>query len=111
MGSHGQKRGRKADTLTKHPPGQAAYLSGTRGRQAWVGGLVISNSYIQKSCCHLQDTSTDVLRLGQSGALQPGLKFKVASLIDDSVVEAFFTYAQMGQGEKITEEMSPVCTG
>ena len=111
MGSHAQKRGRKADTLTKHPPGQAAYSSGTRGRQAWVGGLVISNSYIQMSCCHLQDTSTDVLRLGQSGALQPGLEFKVASLIDDSVVEAFFTYAQMGQGEKITKEMSPVCTG
>lgn len=94
-GSEERQEGR----YSKHPPGQAAYSSGTRGRQAWVGGLVISNSYIQKSCCHPQDTSTDVL----SGAVrcpQPGLEFKDTSPIDDSVVEAFFTYAQMGPRRK-----------
>lgn len=97
MGPQARKRGgTKAGTLTKQPPGQAAYSSGAGGRQVWVVGCVIPNSYTQKLCSQPQDTSTEVLSLGQSGVLQPGLEFKEASPSDDSVVEVFLTYAQMG---------------
>lgn len=81
----GPERGdRKASALTKHPPGQAACSSGTGEKQAWVVGLVVPNSYTQKPCSQPQDNSSEVLSLGQPGALQPRLEFQEALPSDDS---------------------------
>lgn len=73
----------KAQTLTKHPPGQLPLHQG-RGKAGLGGGTSSSNAYTPRPCSQPQDNSSEVLSLGQSGALQPRPEWKEALPSDDS---------------------------